>query len=399
MSTTTSDNHKTPPTTTYKPSPVGIPELQNATFTYGVQGQADRFVKAQRLIADYVGRTMGKDLFLLLTEREEASFPEPHPPTGRATTVEVERYKILLQHSVTQLQDYTDKKAKLLRLLLIQCQPSLRSKIELLPEFKKLQKDDDVLGLLDKIKELVYSTEGSQYQFWTLQATVSNLINVHQAPTEPPQTYFRRFMEHVAATEAIWGSLYPTKLAKPLNTDGSDDALKDAQQQGRNRLLACVFLAGTDRNRYKQVIDDLNNDHILGHSNYPEDPQAMLTYILNRRGPGTTTRIHDDLQDGVTRLSFAQGDRFNQQKRIRCPKCKRFGHSIDACPDNDDDSVKSNKSDSSTRTYTLQEVKALLENQSNSTKRTKKVVSVFDGAQFAFSGDEADPWNGYMTQK
>ena len=30
----------------------------------------------------------------------------------------------------------------------------------------------------------------------------------------------------------------------------------------RNKFLACVFLAGVDRSKYKDTIDELNNDYI-----------------------------------------------------------------------------------------------------------------------------------------
>jgi hypothetical protein len=374
MSTaTTTDDRKSPAAPNKLPL-YGLPELQNATFSYGVKSQADRYVKAVRLISDHVGRTMGKDMYLLLTEREEASFPEPPQTSGKPTTFEVERYKILYQQSVTNLQDYNDKKAKLLRLLLIQCHPSLRSRLEMQPEFKKLQQDDDVLGLLDKIKELVYSTEGGQYEYWTLQTTISNMMSVQQGTNETPQNYHRRFTEHVTAAETIWGSFYPTKLAKPLATDGSDDALKEQQTKARNQMLSCMFLAGTDRNRYKQVIDDLNNDHLLGQSNYPPDSAAMLHFIVNRRGIGTTSRTHDDLQDGK-HTSFAQkGTRFNQKERARCSNCGKHGHHSDDC---------TAPSDDSTRTYTLQEIKALLETANAN----------------AAPSTQACAWNGFMIQK
>jgi hypothetical protein len=39
----------------------------------------------------------------------------------------------------------------------------------------------------------------------------------------------------------------------------------------RDKFLACLFLACTDRERYKDVIDDLGNDYGLGNVNYPED--------------------------------------------------------------------------------------------------------------------------------
>jgi hypothetical protein len=43
------------------------------------------------------------------------------------------------------------------------------------------------------------------------------------------------------------------------------------------QVLACVFLAGVNRHKYKTVLDDLNNDFVLGTVNYPEDIAGMMT--------------------------------------------------------------------------------------------------------------------------
>ena len=37
-----------------------------------------------------------------------------------------------------------------------------------------------------------------------------------------------------------------------------DDDIKIA----RNKFLVCIFLAGVDRTKYKETIDELNNDYI-----------------------------------------------------------------------------------------------------------------------------------------
>jgi hypothetical protein len=45
--------------------------------------------------------------------------------------------------------------------------------------------------------------------------------------------------------------------------------------QNRNKLLACLYLAGSDQNRYKPVVDDLGNEFRMGKISYPEDVPSM----------------------------------------------------------------------------------------------------------------------------
>jgi hypothetical protein len=50
-------------------------------------------------------------------------------------------------------------------------------------------------------------------------------------------------------------------------------------KKARDKFLACLFFACTDRERYKEVIDDLGNDYSLGNINYPEDVSGMVSLV------------------------------------------------------------------------------------------------------------------------
>ena len=78
-----------------------------------------------------------------------------------------------------------------------------------------------------------------------------------------------------------------------------DEEIKTA----RNKFLACIFLAGVDRSRYKDAIDELSDDYIRHGKAYPADVQSMLTWLMKRRGNGGSSKKEDDAADGVT--SFA----------------------------------------------------------------------------------------------
>jgi hypothetical protein len=54
------------------------------------------------------------------------------------------------------------------------------------------------------------------------------------------------------------------KLTPRKTPHGDDDAT------ARNKLLACIFLDGTDDHRYGGVITELSNQHLTGNGNTPE---------------------------------------------------------------------------------------------------------------------------------
>jgi hypothetical protein len=120
------------------------------------------------------------------------------------------------------------------------------------------------------------STDNGQYQYWKMQATLSKLVGMKQEAKEPTMSFAERFLTQVEATESLWGPLCPT-IAKTEYTAfedvvGEDDAtrmqrleqwVKDLQEKlgvqdqkhgkARERLLVCLFLGDTDRERYKEV--------------------------------------------------------------------------------------------------------------------------------------------------
>ena len=42
------------------------------------------------------------------------------------------------------------------------------------------------------------------------------------------------------------------------------------------------FLAGVDRDRYKDAIDELNNDFLRHGKEYPADVSSMVTWLLKQ---------------------------------------------------------------------------------------------------------------------
>jgi hypothetical protein len=85
---------------------------------------------------------------------------------------------------------------------------------------------------------------------------MKTLITMAQHDKESLVSFSKKFLAQVEATEAMWGKLIPAKLAT-----GTQDA-------GRDKFLACLFLAGVNHHHYKDVIDELNNDFLLEKVNY-----------------------------------------------------------------------------------------------------------------------------------
>jgi hypothetical protein len=64
-------------------------------------------------------------------------------------------------------------------------------------EFETLDDNNDVVGLLELIRGLVFSTQVVQYEYWKIQAGFRKLFAQGQLPKESLESYGKRFEAHV----------------------------------------------------------------------------------------------------------------------------------------------------------------------------------------------------------
>ena len=78
---------------------------------------------------------------------------------------------------------------------------------------------------------------------------------------------------------------------------------KDEIYKAREQFVACLFLAGVDRDRYKDAIDEMNNDFLRHGKEYPTDVSSMVTWLLKRCGKASSKK-----EDGWCSDQFCSSD-------------------------------------------------------------------------------------------
>jgi len=302
-----------------------LDEFNGIKFAFGRPDQVPTFIKSMKTLADYVGTKMNNNMYKLVKKRVETTFPKPKAPGEKAAKHVVDEHRELMKRKLDKEEKYNEDKAKLFRIIMTQCSPEMKDKLESQQtELDKLEDDNNVIGLLDMIKESVYNAGGVRNKFVIMQSLNRTLYgrNNTQRHNESLNEYGKRFLEQVEVVEAVWGKLVP-----PCHENDSE---KD-KMAARNQYLASCFLGGTDQTRYKAAVDELNNNYVLGKDVYPANVPAAIMVLTNRRGyGGSRQRQVEDLSDGLSVVSFAQQPS-RRRGKTKCFRCNQEGHVAKDC--------------------------------------------------------------------
>ena len=111
----------------------------------------------------------------LLINRMDSPPTEPtQPTTKKAETNDwvVLRYKKELNQWIKEMTLYKKDKSKVFAVIKGQCSLAMHNKLVSLFDYKMLEDNDDVTGLLKKIKDLTSTTESTQHEYWTLSGCI-----------------------------------------------------------------------------------------------------------------------------------------------------------------------------------------------------------------------------------
>ena len=175
-----------------------------------------------------------------------------------------------------------------------------------------------------------------------------------QEEGESLQDYYARFDAVRQLLEQHYGKLDLTNYAETLdNYVVADDPsqLTTAQKntntnlckQAREQFIATVWLQGCDKTRCGKLMEDLNNQFILGNDQYPKDIPSAIQVVTNNQNHSVrnavsdgTRRLREQVQQGTPRAAFSQTGRQGQQGQRRdqriCYNCQQPGHIAADCP-------------------------------------------------------------------
>ena len=136
-------------------------------YKSNAKDSADKYLRTTEGIADYMGRKNGKDMQMLVQNHTtEKNITGPRAPRKKdATPGLLEKYNTELNNYHKNKKEYEDHKLKIFAVILGQCTPMVRSKLESNNSFSTLEKDNNVVGLLTELRKMAFMISGESDLF------------------------------------------------------------------------------------------------------------------------------------------------------------------------------------------------------------------------------------------
>jgi hypothetical protein len=216
-----------------------------------------------------------------------------------------------------ELKEWTKGKGQIKGVILAKCSAAMTNKLESHPTFKQIDQDNDVCKLIKLIKNIIYSTEATQYQPWILADALTSLLTCTQHKGESFVSFHRRWYGYLETLEAKWGKLAPTTLPSGSTRD-----------EERNKLAACLFLKCVRKTPIVAAnLDNLHTNYRLsnGNTTYPKDPEDALDFLDKHchtsYDPKQTPKTSGDNTATRTESSYCQ-TKTTVVSKAKAPKAK-----------------------------------------------------------------------------
>jgi hypothetical protein len=174
--------------------------------------------------------------------------------------------------------------------------------------------------------------------------------NLRQTLVMSCQEYFERVRNIVDVIKSLGGSLCDDMhLVDELPDQARHTAeqMREARAQIINKKVAYGVLVRADRNRYGKLIEEIENDCLMGNNNHPKTPTEAYNLLVNYKNYAANAN-KKNVPGGLDQVAFLikrgrnddgeedTGERPKKDRsKLMCFNCLQYGHYKSECKNPD----------------------------------------------------------------
>jgi hypothetical protein len=318
------------------------PAIKDFIIDFGKPEHAAQLVKHKKEIIAYIRREGEKESVLIADALEQgvaptiAVPPRPArienpdnmgqvPPDMIDDEAEVLIWQGELKLIPSRRANLRDGLVTAFSIILDQCVPNLRKKLEQLDGWEAIFAAKDPIRLFAEITNIVQGREAHQQPIYSLVQGLKMLFSFRQESMSNT-----KFLE---VQDALYEALvqqgcdlvlaFPSfveeeaeriadELNRPVHERPHPDDITAGITFVRNRIKADLGLSGADNRRHKALKDSLENSYSCGRDEYPASPTHLLTLLENFRAPERHAAPREQQLNPRPRLVPEEGVNFAQ---------------------------------------------------------------------------------------
>ena len=231
------------------------PSLKDCVFDYSEDPQSKRYLRNVELLVGYVGTSFNYYNLEYQKALEKLELKDPDKakvPDDPTDPIQMEEWKMEYKSRKDQVKAYRNFCASLFSVILGQCTPLMKDKLQAKPEYEAINDERDGVALLKLIKQTTFTFDsGRIYKLVGRDKLKEEFYGLKRRNNQTLHSYYEVFRAKVKVLNEVGVVLYDKDLvdmiAKKNGRDPPSDIDRDEAQE---RCVAIRFIRTCGHREY-----------------------------------------------------------------------------------------------------------------------------------------------------